>query len=180
LGFLVWKHTIWQPWLRDDRIERCQLAVSIQHDPANSPLDKNPFVWCMSWPIKAGLCQHVEIFDHGKRGNLWPRKAWKSLAKKQIVSQISFSARIRDQGCQIFLGTIYQSEGKIYQMTSKLSNAHKTYPMVVKYYKWPEYKTTFSIPRSFKIYQKWDFWSEMKHSCNPVRDTNPSIVGHIK
>jgi hypothetical protein len=41
-------------------------------------------------------------------------------------------------------GKMYQ---KLYQMTTKLPNAHKIYPMVVKYSKRPEYLTTFSIPR---------------------------------
>jgi hypothetical protein len=36
------------------------------------------------------------------------------------------------QGCQIFLCTIFQSGEKIYQMTTKLPNAHNKYPMVVK------------------------------------------------
>jgi hypothetical protein len=39
------------------------------------------------------------------------------------------------QGCQIFLGTIYQSGEECTKMTTKLPNAHKIYPMVVKYYK---------------------------------------------
>jgi hypothetical protein len=33
------------------------------------------------------------------------------------------------QGCQIFLLIIYQSRDKIYQMTTKLTNAHKIYPL---------------------------------------------------
>jgi hypothetical protein len=39
------------------------------------------------------------------------------------------------QGCQIFLGTKYQSGEKIYQMTPKLLNARKIHPMDVKYSK---------------------------------------------
>jgi hypothetical protein len=35
---------------------------------------------------------------------------------------------------------------------TKLANSHKIYPIVVNYFKWPEYITTFSIPRSSKIY----------------------------
>jgi hypothetical protein len=53
-------------------------------------------------------------------------------------------------------------------MTAKLPNAHKIYTMVVIYSKWPKYITTFSIPRSSKIYPKEEFWSEKKPSGNPV------------
>jgi hypothetical protein len=56
--------------------------------------------------------------------------------------------------------------GKIYLMT-KFSNAPKIYPTVVKYCKLPEYISTFSIPRSSKIYSNWDFWSEKKPSGSP-------------
>jgi hypothetical protein len=52
-------------------------------------------------------------------------------------------------------------------MTTKLQNAHKKYPMVVKYSKWPEYITTFYIKNSSKIYPNRDFWSEKKPSGNP-------------
>jgi hypothetical protein len=54
-------------------------------------------------------------------------------------------------------------------MTAKFLNAHKIYPMVVKYSKWPEFKKIFSIPRSSKIYPNWDFWSEIKPSGNPAQ-----------
>jgi hypothetical protein len=54
-------------------------------------------------------------------------------------------------------------------MTTKLpKNVHKIYPIVVKYYRCPEYTTTFPIPRFSKIYPNWDFWSEKKPSGNPV------------
>jgi hypothetical protein len=53
-------------------------------------------------------------------------------------------------------------------MTTKLPNAHKMYPVVVQYSKWSEYITTFSIPRSSKIYPNWDFWFEKKPSGNPA------------
>jgi hypothetical protein len=39
--------------------------------------------------------------------------------------------------------------------------------MLVKYSKLPDFITTFSIPRSSKIYPNWDFWSEKKPSGNP-------------
>jgi hypothetical protein len=37
------------------------------------------------------------------------------------------------QGCQIFLDTIYQSGGKIYQITAKSPNGHNMYPIAVIY-----------------------------------------------
>jgi hypothetical protein len=40
-----------------------------------------------------------------------------------------------EQGSQVFLGTLYQSGKKLYQMTTKSPNAHEIYPMVVKYSK---------------------------------------------
>jgi hypothetical protein len=62
----------------------------------------------------------------------------------------------------------YTKAGKIYKLITKLQNAHKIYPMVAEYYKWQEYITAFSIPRSCKIYPNWDFWSEKKPSGNPA------------
>jgi hypothetical protein len=56
------------------------------------------------------------------------------------------------QDCQSFLGTIYQSGEKYTKMITKSSNAHKIYPMVVKYSKWPENITIFYIPRPSKVY----------------------------
>jgi hypothetical protein len=52
-------------------------------------------------------------------------------------------------------------------MTTKLTNANKIYPMVVKYSKWPECITTFSIPRPSKMYPNRDSWFEKKPSGNP-------------
>jgi hypothetical protein len=71
-----------------------------------------------------------------------------------------------EQGCQIFLGTIYQSGEKYTKMAIKLPKVHKIYLMIIKYSKWADYITTFSIPRSSKIYPNWDFWSEKKSSGN--------------
>jgi hypothetical protein len=65
-------------------------------------------------------------------------------------------------------------------MTTKSPNGHKKYPMVVKYSKIPEYMTTFSIPRSSKIYPKWDFWSQKKPSGNPGRDPVLIHCLHLK
>jgi hypothetical protein len=36
-------------------------------------------------------------------------------------------------GCQIFLDTIYQNEGKYTKLTTTLPNGHKIYQMTVKY-----------------------------------------------
>jgi hypothetical protein len=42
--------------------------------------------------------------------------------------------RIRsEQGCQIFLGAIYQNEGKIYPMTTNSTNGFKIFPRAIKY-----------------------------------------------
>jgi hypothetical protein len=62
------------------------------------------------------------------------------------------------QGCQMQC----TKAGKIYQMTAKLPNPHKLYPMAVKYSKWSECITSFSIPLSSKICQKFEFlvWKE--------------------
>jgi hypothetical protein len=48
--------------------------------------------------------------------------------------------------------------------------------MVVKYSKWPEYITTFSVHRSSIIFPNWYFWSEKKPSGNPVRDLSPNFL----
>jgi hypothetical protein len=42
-----------------------------------------------------------------------------------------------DQGCQIFLGTWYQNQKKMYQMNTKVPNEHKKYQMVIDYPKCP-------------------------------------------
>jgi hypothetical protein len=46
----------------------------------------------------------------------------------------------------------------------------KMYPVIVQYSKWPVYITTFSIPRSSKIYPNWDFWFEKKPFGNPGKE----------
>jgi hypothetical protein len=61
------------------------------------------------------------------------------------------------QGCQIFLETIYQNGGK-YTKLSKLPNGYTMYQMAVVYSKCPTNIITFSISRSSKNYQNWDFW----------------------
>jgi hypothetical protein len=78
-------------------------------------------------------------------------------------------------GLQIFLGTVYQKRGKIYQMATT-------------YIKWPKH-----IPDGHKIYQhltlqgppkliqNWDFWFENMQSGNPEVDRifvllSPTVV----
>jgi hypothetical protein len=39
------------------------------------------------------------------------------------------------QGCQIFLDTLYQNQGKTYQITTTLTNGHEVYQITVKYSK---------------------------------------------
>jgi hypothetical protein len=41
------------------------------------------------------------------------------------------------QGCQIFLGTIYQKGGKYTKVPQNMPNVHKIYQMAAKYNKWP-------------------------------------------
>jgi hypothetical protein len=54
-------------------------------------------------------------------------------AKKTVMPRFVHMYVI--QGCQIFLGTIYQSGEKIFtKRLQKLQNGHKIYTMVVKYY----------------------------------------------
>jgi hypothetical protein len=45
---------------------------------------------------------------------------------------------ISHQGCQIFLDTIYQYGGKIYQIATKLPKGHKMFQMVLIYSEWPK------------------------------------------
>jgi hypothetical protein len=84
-----------------------------------------------------------------------------------VSAGIPLKASYECQGCQIFLGTIYQKCGKIYQMIARLPNAHTIFLIVINYSKWPEYITMFSIQRSSKIYPNWYFWSKKKPSGNP-------------
>jgi hypothetical protein len=46
------------------------------------------------------------------------------------------AASCREQGCQIFLGALYQNGGKMYQMTPKLLYGHTMNQMGLKYTKW--------------------------------------------
>jgi hypothetical protein len=47
----------------------------------------------------------------------------------------SQAEELHSQVCQIFLETIYQNEGKIYQITTVLPSGRKLYQTAVKYYK---------------------------------------------
>jgi hypothetical protein len=89
-----------------------------------------------------------------------------------ILDILSFDQKTEEpthasQGCQIFLDTIYQTEGKMYQITTTLPNGHKIYQMTVKYYKWRYLILAFFILRSYEIYPNWDFGFENKPSGNP-------------
>jgi hypothetical protein len=57
-------------------------------------------------------------------------------------------------GCQIFLDTIYQKRGKIYQIANKLPNGHNTYQIANKL---PNGHNTYQIanklPNGHNIYQ---------------------------
>jgi hypothetical protein len=53
-----------------------------------------------------------------------------------------------DQGCQIFLGTLYQNGGKYTKWPQNIPNDHKIYQMTTKYTKWPQ-----NIPNGHKVYQ---------------------------
>jgi hypothetical protein len=65
---------------------------------------------------------------------------------------------IGNQGCHIFLGTIYPNGGKYTKWTWNISNGRKIDQMV------------FSIARPSKIDPNWDFWFENKPSGNPGRN----------
>jgi hypothetical protein len=50
----------------------------------------------------------------------------------QVVGYLSSATgAAHAQGCQIFLDTIYQKRGSIYQITTKVPNGHKVYQMAV-------------------------------------------------
>jgi hypothetical protein len=59
-----------------------------------------------------------------------------------------------NQGCQIFLDTLNQKEGKYTKLPLK---GHKIFQMAVIYSKWPYNIPTLFIPRPSKIYTNVDF-----------------------
>jgi hypothetical protein len=65
-------------------------------------------------------------------------------------------------------------------MTTEVPDAHRIYPMVVIFSKWPEYITTFSVPRSSKMYSNWYFWSEKKTIWQPCRYYRGSNVRNVQ
>jgi hypothetical protein len=69
------------------------------------------------------------------------------------------------QGCQIFLGTIYQSGGKSIPNDYKITKSPQNLPNGRKIFQMT--RICNSISRSSQIYQNWDFWSEKKPSGNP-------------
>jgi hypothetical protein len=63
-----------------------------------------------------------------------------TVAREGIFRNVSdFFPRGRDeeQGCQIYLDTIHQKRGKIYQIATKLPNGRKMYQTAVIYSKCP-------------------------------------------
>jgi hypothetical protein len=65
------------------------------------------------------------------------------------------------QGCQIFLGTIYQRGEKYARLPQSIPNGHKIYQMAIKLSKCPKICILSpSIARPSKIYRNCDFWSE--------------------
>jgi hypothetical protein len=68
---------------------------------------------------KAVLETHTKIFlETLKR---------KKLVKTKLSELENSVSSPLNQGCQIFLGTIFQKGGKIYQITTKLPNGPKMY-----------------------------------------------------
>jgi hypothetical protein len=55
---------------------------------------------------------------------------------------------------------------KCTKLTQNVSNDHKIYQMVEKYFKWPENIPTLSNLRPSKIYPNWNFLFENKPSGN--------------
>jgi hypothetical protein len=68
----------------------------------------------------------------------------------------------KEQGCQIFLYTVYQNGGKYTKLpVCKLSNGQIcTKWLYVIYSKWPKNVPTFPFQGTPKFTQKWDFWFE--------------------
>jgi hypothetical protein len=62
------------------------------------------------------------------------------------------------QGCQMFLGTIYQNGKKYTKRPQNVPTGHKIYHSAVKYTKWPFKTPTTSIAKPAKIYANRNFW----------------------
>jgi hypothetical protein len=72
-----------------------------------------------------------------------------------------------EQGCQIFLDTIYQNGGKYTQLPLNYQNCHKIYHMAAIHSKRPKNIPTFSIPGPSKIYPNWVFGLKICHLATP-------------
>jgi hypothetical protein len=89
-----------------------------------------------------------------------------TFTKKHSAKSFVENRQVRrnEQGCQIFLDTIYQSGEKYTKWRENYQTPIKyTYPMIVKYSKLTEYLTTFSIPRSSIIFPNWYFGQKWNH-----------------
>jgi hypothetical protein len=71
-------------------------------------------------------------------------------------------------GCQIFLGQNIPKWEQFTKLPQTIPNCHTLCQIAIKYSKWSQNITTFSIPRHFKIYPNWYFWFENKPSSNPA------------
>jgi hypothetical protein len=86
---------------------------------------------------------------------------------------------IHIQGCQIFHFTIFQS-GKNIPIDYKITKCPLNIPYCRKVFPMTKHITTFSIPRSSKIYPNWYFWSEKKPSGNPVHIAEGTLFTLLK
>jgi hypothetical protein len=82
---------------------------------------------------------------------------------KACLAPVDDSAQF--QGCQIVLGTLYQSGGKYSKWLHNYQMPIKIYPMVVNYY---VHNYIFHFKVLCTKYAKIGFWSEKKPSGNPA------------
>jgi hypothetical protein len=163
---------IWQPWCRSSVSHfQCKLAATLLLLTIDLV---HMYFYCRRKEFRTCVnefCQMFRNFFHDENYALISTKKWIRL---HFVA-IFFHKLIRSpclsggggQGCQIFLDTIYQNEGKYTKLPQH-------YQMAIKYTKWPynfpndnKIHLHFSIPRPAKIYPNWDFWFENKPSGNP-------------
>jgi hypothetical protein len=66
--------------------------------------------------------------------------------------------QVWEHGCQIFLGTIYQNWGKLYQITSKLPNDHYHCKMVIEYTNLFHFQPLQNLPKLGFLVLKYTIW----------------------
>jgi hypothetical protein len=93
------------------------------------------------------------------------KKSWQRWTEK-LTHGFLPQAACGNQGCQIFLGTIYQNV-KNTPNDRYIPNGNELYPITTKYTRWPYNLPTSSISRPSKIYPSWDFSFENMPSGNP-------------